>query len=185
MAHNTRAPYREPTLRPPATEPGRLPKTALVIAAFVGFGSCCTGALIAWIALLAVTVGVPIVCIAWLAGRRESARRMAVGGALVGVTALLVLALDSRRGAKLALRNESLIIPAVYRFHAEHGRYPDQLQELVPRYLPSTHPAGIPLFGYRTRYWRDDDDAALTVTVTPPFGRRLWRFKNRRRSYLD
>lgn len=180
-----RWPYREPTLRAPAAEPRRLPPGALMTAAVVALSSCCGGPYLAWIILFGVAVAVPFALIMRLIGRRERARRIAVGSTLLGATSLLVLLLDSRHGAEVVRRNERLIVPAIDRFRAEHGRYPERLQELVPRYLPSTRPAGWSLPGYRINYWRHGDTASLVVTVVPPYGRCSWDFERHQRFCFD
>lgn len=137
------------------------------------------------LALLFVAVSVPWVLSTYVAGRRARARQMALTSTLIAVGALLAILVDRQKGAGLAVRNERMIIPAVDRFHADHGRYPASLDELVPRYLPSTRPAGSPLPGYRSQYWSHGDDATLLVTVMVPFGRRSWAFKEHRAGFLD
>lgn len=147
--------------------------------------SCCYGGIFPVLTLAFVAVGVPWALITYAVGRRTRARQMATSLVLIAAGALLGLLLDRHMGAGLAVRNEQLIIPAVDRFRADHGRYPDSLNELVPRYLPSTRPAGTPISLYRILYWRYGDDAFLSVTVVVPFGRRTWSFNAHRAGYLD
>lgn len=147
--------------------------------------SCCYGRFFPVLALAFVAVGVLSALATFAVGRRTRARQMATSLVLITTGALLGLLLDRYKGAGLAVRNEKIIIPAVDRFRADHGRYPDSLNELVPRYLPSTRPAGTPMPLYRILYWRHGDDASLSVTVAVPFGRRTWSFKAHRAGFLD
>lgn len=178
------APYREPTLSPP--EPPRfVPWQAFLVSGLVLFSSTCFGPAFAFLALFGLVVGAPVTLIVFATGRRALAGRALLAGLIVATGVFGALYLDRHRGAAMARRNQDLIIPAVYRFHAEQGRYPATLDELVPRYLPSRLPAGPSLPAYRIRYWPWNDSAVLTVTVVPPFGRRIWDFKERRYSFLD
>lgn len=185
MRRPQETPYREPTLRAPAAGAWRPPVGALLVATLVLLSSCCYGNVFAVLALCVVAVIVPCALVTHATGRSARARRMAVASGFVAAGALLAFLVDRQKGAALAVRNERLIIPAVDRFRADHGRYPDSLSALVPRYLPSTHPAGVPLPLYRIEYWRHADDATLIVTVVAPFGRRTWNFKQRRAGFLD
>lgn len=74
---------------------------------------------------------------------------MATSFALIATGAAAGIALDHDEGAGLAVRDGQQIIPAVDHFRADHGRYPDSLNGLVLRYLPSTRPAGTPPPPYR------------------------------------
>ncbi|MDB4929409.1 MAG: hypothetical protein JWM10_1893 [Myxococcaceae bacterium] len=72
----------------------------------------------------------------------ERARQWAIDVAVVVVGAALAVGLDQWKGVGLALRSQRLIIPAVDRYRVEQGHYPETLEKLVPRYLPSTRPPG-------------------------------------------
>jgi hypothetical protein len=175
-------PYREPTLTPPAPERWRVPVGALVLGALLAL----SGPFAGWIGGLLVLcglalVGLPATLVRFARGRRGVARRMLVEGTIVAAGALVAVQFNVGAYAR-SLRNEARIIAAVDRFHADHGRYPATLGELVPRYLPSTHPAGR---AYQIMYWTSGESAVLTTTVVPPFGRRTWDFKLRRAGFLD
>lgn len=185
MSQTREGPYREATLRPPPPAARRLPLGGLAFAGMLLLSACCYGAVFAVLALALVAVGLCWAMVDHARGRRSSARQMATTLAIVAAGALAAMLFDRQKGAGLAVRNERLIIPAVDRFRADHGRYPGSLEELVPRYLPSTRPAGTPLPMYRIQYSRHGDDALLVVTVMPPFGRRTWGFKSRSAVYLD
>jgi hypothetical protein len=162
-----------------------MPTAVVAFAGVILLSSCCYGRIFPVLALAFVAVGVPWALVTFAVGRRTRARHMAISLVAIAVGAASGIALDHFKGAGLAMRNERLIIPAVDHFRADHGRHPDSLNELVPRYLPSTRPAGTPLSCYRIMYWRSGDDAILSVTVMVPFGRRTWAFKARRARYID
>ncbi len=65
--------------------------------------------------------------------------RVAAIYALLLVATVMMLS----ESAKLARRRATPVIAAVNRYHAEQGRYPATLTELVPAYLPSIPDAGF------------------------------------------
>lgn len=178
-------PYREPTLQAPVPVARALPVGAAVLGALVVLSSACVGpAGGVFAACCVLVVGVPLTAIHLARGRRARARKVAIEGAVVLAGALIALVVPQPDPA-IALRNEAQIIPAVDAYRAEHGHYPESLDELVPRFLRSTRPAGSAGPMRRIQYWRHDDTATLVVTVVPPFGRRTWDFKTRRAANLD
>jgi hypothetical protein len=160
-----------------------MPTAVVAFAGVILLSSCCYGRIFPVLALAFVAVGVPWALVTFAVGRRTRARQMAISLVAIAVGAASGIALDRSWGAGLAVRNEQRIIPAVDRFRADHGRYPDSLNELVPRYLPSTRSAGTPLSLYRIDYSRHGDDASLIVRMTA-FTRRTWAFKARRAGYF-
>lgn len=68
--------------------------------------------------------------------------------AVLSVASFLTIVLN----AQVARHRAGPVISAVERFHAERGRYPETLVELVPRYLPSVPRAGFTWRGRRYGY---------------------------------
>lgn len=67
----------------------------------------------------------------------------------------------------------------------ERGGYPNELDQLVPVYLPAV-PRAKPTPGFgRFEYLARDDDAWLHCTSVPPFGRSTYRFAAARWGHLD
>ena len=65
--------------------------------------------------------------------------RVAAVYALLAMASLLVIGWNS----DIAHKHAKPVIAVVERFHADHGRYPESLDELVPAYLPSIPRAGF------------------------------------------
>lgn len=82
-------------------------------------------------------------------------------------------------------KNAEAIIKAVNSYCADTGDYPENLNQLIPVYLES-----IPSCAYRMtesefRYFFDQGDPNLMWAVAPPFGRRIYHFKNAEWRTLD
>jgi hypothetical protein len=82
-------------------------------------------------------------------------------------------------------RNAKKIIRAVERYKADEGHYPAQLNDLVPEYMH-----GIPVCAYRIsnnqyRYSYTDTAHYLMYANLPPYGRRVYHFRNQEWTYID
>ncbi len=123
----------------------------------------------------------------WLLFSRRGIELRALGmrTAIWGCVALVAFGLSCANNAH-SREGERVIIAAVHRYRNERGRYPDALDELVPRYLPSVPRARLfPSMFARFEYGRYGDDANLTWTLYPPFGRPFYVFNQRRHGHLD
>jgi MFS family permease len=133
-----------------------------------------------------------IVCPVWLAtsvvkntiqrpGWRTALLRIAAPALTLGI----VLANDAFQ-RDIAERNAKRIIKACDDFHAANHRYPRTLDELVPRYLNCVPRAKYCLTWGEFRYWNlGNDEPFMDWCVVPPFGRKIYNFKERRWGYLD
>ncbi len=86
-----------------------------------------------------------------------------------------------------ARRQAGRVIAACGRFQAEHGRFPDTLERLVPGYLPAVPRAKFVL-GPWSRFRYDimpDGRHWLEYTALPPFGRPHYVLEEGRWGYLD
>ena len=82
-------------------------------------------------------------------------------------------------------KNAEAIIRAVNTYYAATGVYPENLNQLIPIYLER-----IPSCAYRMtesefRYFSNQGDPNLMWAVAPPFGRRIYYFKNAEWRMLD
>lgn len=77
---------------------------------------------------------------------------------------------------KLAHRRAGDLISAVEAFHADQGRYPRSLSELVPSYIDEVPAAKYTLAFDRFWYYADDENATLLYVAFPPFGRPTYSF---------
>lgn len=120
-----------------------------------------------------------------LRGRGVEARATARHAVIWGLTAAVasaVISIDLPR----ARENQARVIAAVHAYHEAYGRYPDDLAQLVPTFLPAVPSARVfPLMFARFSYYADRGDAVLSWTLIPPFGRPTYRFNSRRHGYLD
>lgn len=77
------------------------------------------------------------------------------------------------------------VIAAAESFKLRFGRYPEQLDELVPLFMPEV-PMAKPAGMLRTfNYYHANGEHVLSYTVVPPFGRKLYTFERQRWSALD
>jgi hypothetical protein len=108
-------------------------------------------------------------------------RNIAIGW----VAVVLVFALNLANN-RLARDRAQLVVAAVEGFHAGEKRYPRNLEELVPKYLDRVPLAKYTLLFNDFRYFSSGaDEATLTYTALPPFGRPLYNFKRKRWGYID
>ena len=96
----------------------------------------------------------------------------------------LVLANDSVQ-SRIAKANAARVVAACEQFHVDYGRFPQSLDELVPRYIPSVPRAKYCLDYGRFLYWNYDGNPMLVWYAVPPFGREVYNFKNRTWGYID
>ena len=82
-------------------------------------------------------------------------------------------------------RNAIIVIAAVDKYQAEQKRYPQTLQELVPKYLPEIPPTKYALSASEFRYVALENRYQLVYTTLPPFGRRVYDFTTHSWSILD
>jgi hypothetical protein len=128
------------------------------------------GVLVGLTALGAVLGGVPRVLLAWQRGDISTARlRIARIGIYVAVALLGIGTVVAQQ--YLARSRANTIIVAARQYEAQHGRLPDQLDELVPAFIasiPSTNYTLIPpmnMFMYLTPPELGDLTAASTTHV--------------------
>jgi hypothetical protein len=81
-------------------------------------------------------------------------------------------------------RAESLIV-AVERFQAQHGRYPERLEEMVPELVAEIPRAKYVVIADRFRYFKSGSRHSLMYVEMPPFGRRIYTFEDRKWTTLD
>jgi hypothetical protein len=87
----------------------------------------------------------------------------------------------------VAETNGQRIVAACEEYHAANGRFPENLDELVPKYMNS-----VPVAKYCLGPWskfiyvsRTPGDAMLFWHIVPPHYRKIYRFETRSWSYLD
>jgi hypothetical protein len=83
--------------------------------------------------------------------RRRQHFRVAAIYALLFIATFAVISLS----ATVAQHRATPVISAVNRYRSEHGRYPTDLNELVPEYLPSIPHAGFTRLSRNFRYYNE------------------------------
>ena len=85
----------------------------------------------------------------------------------------------------IAEANAARIIRACEEFHTANGEYPKTLDQLVPEYVPCVPRAKYCVWLGGFFYWNVDRQPMLVWHAVPPYGRKIYRFEERRWSYLD
>jgi hypothetical protein len=131
------------------------------------------------------------VCPIWFLGsvlnnaiQRPGWRLALLRVAIPPLTLGLVLVNDAIQ-YRIATANAPRVVAACEEFHAANGRFPKNLDELVPRYLPSVPRAKYCLACGEFQYWNSEERPILVWYVVPPFGRKIYSFEDRRWGYLD
>jgi hypothetical protein len=101
------------------------------------------------------------------------------------MAAVILVFVANTMNNKLARQRAEEVVAAIEAFRAKENRYPANLQELVPGYLPSVPLAKYTLMFNEFRYLPSVTDPSLMYIALPPFGRPTYRFKERRWGYLD
>lgn len=111
--------------------------------------------------------------------------RQAVVRVLVPLLTLGVVLLNNNLQCKIAEANAPRIVSACDKFHAAHGRYPENLNELVPDYLPSVPRAKYCIRFGEFHYWRAYGRYYLLWYKVPPFGRKIYDSSRGTWGYID
>ncbi len=179
MNPSEEGPYRAATPSPPVAPRKSLPLGATLFAAAASL-PCALGWLGPYASLFFALLGLVATFTALALGHRTRALQLGVACVLITAVASVSIVLEQRRTNALVDRYEREIIPAVYRYQADHGQYPRTLEELVPRYLPRRIPDGFPE-SYSLVYFTFDDDAHLMVNGYCFQDPHSWHFKDHRR----
>ncbi len=86
---------------------------------------------------------------------------------------------------KHAAASSRAVIAACEAFAKDKGRYPAELEELTPGYLPSIPRARYTLFFGEFSYQASPTEHTLGWITIPPFGRRFYILEERRDFGLD
>jgi hypothetical protein len=87
----------------------------------------------------------------------------------------------------IAARRAQTVVQALQTYHAQHGRYPERLKDLVPETLPELPRARLALSA-NSYYFRTDKEGRLPrfgYTVVAPFGRMMYDFETLLWNALD
>jgi hypothetical protein len=112
---------------------------------------------------------------------------LALARILIPVLTLWLVRANDAFQLRVAEANGQRIVAACEEYHAANGRFPENLDELVPKYMNS-----VPVAKYCLGPWskfiyvsRTPGDAMLFWHIVPPHYRKIYRFETRSWSYLD
>lgn len=113
--------------------------------------------------------------------RKDRLIRLAIYlGAVVVVFGLRAFNTD------LARERAERIIAAAESYKAANGRYPERLEQLVPRFIPEIPAkAKLTLLDNGFSYHAATDNHTLMYVFMPPFGRRYYQFESKTWRDLD
>jgi hypothetical protein len=102
------------------------------------------------IGCVAILVGAALLIVYFL-GRRKSRGQLVLAAvyALTGIVSFVVIQTNWRT----AEARSQPIITACKQFHAKYQRYPEELRELVPEFIPAVPHAGYTLISRRFNYF--------------------------------
>ena len=124
--------------------------------------------------------------LAALLGKRSRAAAVQLAVALLWVSTMALTIVTVRFQASHAQARAETLVSACKAYKATNGVYPERLQDLVPRYLPSVPRAKYTLgFGEFLYHRSAHDEAMLMYTSIPPFLRTFYDFEKERWSTLD
>ena len=99
--------------------------------------------------------------------------------ALIGIIGIF------RFNSHMGENNVESIIKAVNAYHADSGQYPENLNQLIPTYLKNIPSCAYRMTASEFRYFSDQGNPNLLWVVLPPFGRRIYYFKDAEWRSLD
>lgn len=115
---------------------------------------------------------------------RDIAPLYAYKVAIYVITAVAILGTHSFN-TNLGESNANRIIYAVSDYRAEHGKYPETLEELVPKYLDNVPRSSVRLIANKYRYWGKGSHYNLMWVKVPPFFKKTYDFESERWGALD
>ena len=86
---------------------------------------------------------------------------------------------------RIAGANAQQVIAACEEFRAANGKFPESLEELVPRYMRAIPRAKYCLGYGEFRYSNIDGSPILVWCAVPPFGQKVYNFEKRSWNYID
>jgi hypothetical protein len=115
--------------------------------------------------------------------KRHPGWKVGLSRIVIPILTLAIVVGNDALQSRIADANAERIIVACEQFRAVTGNYPDQLDELVPKYLSSIPRAKYALTSGDFRYWNRDGNHQLMWDKIPPFGRKIYDFELRKWRY--
>ena len=112
---------------------------------------------------------------------------VALRRAAIPVAVLAIALGNDSLQRRIALGRAERVVAAIRAFHDEHGRYPSELQELVPKQLPFVPRPKVAIVFNEFSYSEGGSERGAMVwwIDVPPHGKRSYRFDEARWSFTD
>lgn len=86
---------------------------------------------------------------------------------------------------QLALSRANILIKACNDYNVKYEKFPDKLEELVPKFIPSIPSAKPVYFEPQFNYYSEKGNHTISYVVIPPFYRAFYCLEKGTWSYLD
>ena len=118
---------------------------------------------------LVVVYFIPATLLAWYR-KNPFVRKLRAAKAGLYLAMAVAVFITIRIDLNQARANGETIIAALKSYHAQNGKYPDKLEQLVPAFLPAIPKARFSLTMNTFHYYVAKDSHNLSYIVMPPFG---------------
>ncbi|MDD2774418.1 MAG: hypothetical protein PHU06_00535 [Gallionella sp.] len=116
--------------------------------------------------------------------RKQSPKVPLTKIAIYSAMILAVMIANAANNMLAKHRAENLVI-VIEKYHQSTGHYPENLEDLVPAYIPEVPTAKFAVFPTEFRYSNSKDTTLLFYVATPPFGRVTYNFNRQSWGYID
>ncbi len=103
---------------------------------------------------------------------------------IYGVTAICVFGANTINN-KIAESRAEQLIHIIEQYHQANGKYPAQLSDLAPTFIPNVPIAKYTLGFNKFWYINRDENASIFYVAMPPFGRPIYNFNNKSWGYIN
>lgn len=125
------------------------------------------GAIAVFTLLILFFIVLPRTLWAW---KNKPLRNLRAAKLLVYLMMAIAIGTTIRIDLNQAKRHAETLIVALKQYQARHGSYPEQLEQLVPEFLPTIPQARFCLTANTFFYRAADNSHTLSYMVMPPFG---------------
>ncbi len=132
---------------------------------------------IGFFAAAAATVAYTLLSLNKFFKKEQDTARQLVFVAAVYLCAIMAIVSTHSYSQEMGENNARQIVSAVRAYHAEHGKYPQKLTELVPKHLSKIPRARLSVNSDSFQYTGTGDDYQLQWLKVSPAIHRIYRFK--------
>lgn len=112
--------------------------------------------------------------------------KVAIAQVLMPIVTLAIVLANSSLQGRIARANSERLIKVCERYRADHGDYPERLDQLVPDYVSAVPRAKYCCAFGAFSYWNFEGPNAFFWWVElPPYGRRTYDLDSKKWGYID